>query len=147
MADILPPTADDPRFLAVLETLIPANAPFPSAADGDLPARVLEDIAAEAAEGRVQILLAALPTDFVVQSTGAREALLAETETKFPAEFATVLRHVYNAYYSAPLVRDVLEDVDGYPARPPNYAGYELDPFNDASLAAQRQRAPFWRKV
>ncbi len=147
MTEAKPPRADDPLFLAALETLIPENTPFPSAAAGDLPDRVLEDVVTEAGEEVLQIFLTALPEGLAAQDTEAREVSLNSMQSKFPAEFAAVLRHVYNAYYAAPQVREVLEGVDGYPARPPNYAGYELDPFDDGSLAIQRQRAPFWRKA
>ena len=140
MSDISSKTA------ALLRTLVPEEDGFPSAGDLDIPTRFAEDVAADANESLVLQLVNALPNNFATQSDADRESILRAVEVNQPAVFGGVLRHVYNAYYTNPTVRDILEKVDGYPARPPLYAGYEMEKFDPETLAVQRNRKPFWRK-
>lgn len=132
---------------ALLSTLVPAEDGFPAAGELDIPAAFAKDVATDGNEALVEQLLKALPDDFADQSDAVRENILKSVEANQPAVFGGVLRHVYNAYYINPVVRDVLEKVEGYPARPPMYAGYEMDKFDPESLIVQRKRKPFWRKA
>ncbi len=123
------------RLDAMLSTLLPAEAPWPSGASvaavvtADLPA---DDLAA---------LLAALPSEFAVGD----EAALRQVERDHAALFDRLVTACYLAYYTDPAVRAVLEQLTGYEARPPQPLGYALPPFDDALLDPQRRRAPFWR--
>lgn len=145
MADSI--TTTDAKTAALLSTLVPAEDGFPAAGDLDIPAAFAKDVAADGNEALVEQLLTALPDDFAAQSNENRETILKAAEADQPAVFGGVLRHVYNAYYVNPTVRDVLEKVEGYPARPPLYAGYEMEKFDPESLTVQRKRKPFWRKA
>ena len=48
---------------------------------------------------------------------------------------------------SDPRVRDVVEQVTGYEARPPQPLGYDLPPVDEALLSEVKKRKPFWRRV
>jgi hypothetical protein len=117
---------------AVLDTLLPGDADWPSA--GSLDGMAVE---AEAAP-----ILAALPAGFAAGD----EATLRAVEAAQPAAFERLVAAVYLAYYTHPAVRAALERVTGYEARPPQPLGYELPPFDESLLATQRKRAPFWRQ-
>ena len=132
---------------AVLETLVPAEDGFPAADEPQIQVAFKKDIAADGNENLLDRLLKALPEDFATRSGLERENALKVIEANDQATFGAVLRHVYNAYWSNQTVREVLERVDGYPARPPHYAGYEMKPFDQDSLAVQRKRMPFWREA
>jgi hypothetical protein len=60
--------------------------------------------------------------------------------------FDRLLIATYNMYYTDPTVRQVIERVTGYEARPPQPKGYQLEPFDEALLNKVRQRDPFWRQ-
>jgi hypothetical protein len=135
------------KLTAVLNTLIPAEDGFPPAGEAAIQATFAKDVAADGNEVLVVQLLNALPDDFASRSSSDREHILKSVEAEQGAMFGAVLRHVYNAYWSNQTVREQLEKVEGYPARPPLYAGYEMDPFDPETLAVQRKREPFWRKA
>jgi|GEM_PF-1552496 hypothetical protein len=135
------------KTAALLSTLVPAEDGFPAAGELDIPGAFAKDVAADGNEALVEQLLKALPDDFADQSDANRENVLKSIEADQSAVFGSVLRHVYNAYYTNPTVREVLEKAEGYPARPPLYAGYEMDTFDPESLTVQRKRKPFWRKA
>ena len=122
------------RLAAVLATLIPGSAEWPSGAT--VAGMVAADLA-----GAEAPVLAALPGDF---AAGDEEVLKA-IEAANPAAFERVVTALYIAYYTDPAVRRVLEARTGYEARPPQPLGYELPPFDDTLLDRQRERAPFWR--
>ncbi|MBV8913186.1 MAG: hypothetical protein JOZ05_09135 [Acetobacteraceae bacterium] len=128
--------APTPANLAsVLATLLPAEPPFPSGA------LVAETVAADlGADGLA--LLAELPPNFAAGDEGA----LRKLEAQFPEVFDRLVRAAYLAYYTNPDIRRVLEQVAGYPARPPQPLGYELPPFDDAMLDRQRRAPPIWRE-
>jgi len=60
--------------------------------------------------------------------------------------FDRLLVATYNMYYTDPTVRQVIERVTGYEARPPQPKGYQLEPFDKALLNKVLQRDPFWRQ-
>ncbi len=68
-------------------------------------------------------------------------------EVAEPALVGVAVLLAYNAYYTDARVLDVVASRTGYVARPPQPEGFELEPFDEASLARQRAREPFWRKV
>jgi hypothetical protein len=126
---------------SVLTTLLPGDADWPGAGTLDgLAAQVAADAPSEA-------LLAALPAGFAALPAEAREAALRDVEAAEPAAFERLVAATYLAYYTHDAVRDVLERVTGYEARPPQPLGYDLPPFDDSLLETQRRRAPFWREA
>jgi hypothetical protein len=62
-------------------------------------------------------------------------------EHENPVEFAALITYAYNVYYSAPGVLSMLEEMQGYPARPPLYVGYKLSEFDESLLEPQRRRS------
>lgn len=147
MSNLSVKPSDVRTLTAVLNALIPADQGFPAAGSEDIQVAFAKDVAADGNQDLVFRLLRALPEDFMSRSPADREEALRGVEADQPAVFGAVLRHVYNAYWSNPAVREVLEQVEGYPARPPLYEGYELEKFDPDVLAVQRERAPFWRKT
>ncbi len=143
------PAAPDPlgRLAAVLDQLIPPEAPWPGAGAMGLAEAVLDDAEVDGNGETVDALLALLPSSFEDAAGAVQLRMLRAVEAEHAAAFGTLLRHAYNVYYSHPKVLAVLEAESGYPARPPLYAGYAMDPFDPAALATQRQRQPFWRKT
>jgi len=118
---------------ALLATLLPGDAAFPSGAS--VAAALADDPA-------LAVVLGALPDGF----TAGDEAALRLVEAAHPAAFERAVAAVYIAYYTDPAVRDAVERVTGYPNRPPQPLGYELPPFDERLLDQQKQRAPFWRE-
>jgi hypothetical protein len=129
---------EDP-LAAILDTLLPGSPEgWPSA--GALAGKLREEPDAAA-------IIAALPPDFAMRDVDAREAALRTIETAHPAEFDRLVNATYLAYYTDPGVRQVIERLTGYEARPPQPLGYELEPFDERLLDNQKKRAPFWRKA
>ncbi len=64
-------------------------------------------------------------------------------ETGIPEQFAGFLELIYSAYYTDSRVHERV----GWVGRPPQPAGFELDPWDDSVLENIRSREPFWRKV
>lgn len=122
---------------ALLDTLLPGDSAFPPV--GSLPG-VAEHVAGAAAP-----VLAALPADFAALPPDAREAVLRAIEAAAPQAFERMVTASYLAYYAVSAVQAVLQRDYGYAARPPQPAGHDLPPFDDALLARQRQRTPLWR--
>jgi hypothetical protein len=131
------------RLDAVLDTLLPGDADWPSGGALDLEATIEGDLGVEA----LSALLDRLPPDFAAGDADRREAMLHAIEANQPDGFARLVDAAYLAYYTAPRVRAVIERVTGYEARPPQPLGYALEPFDERLLETQKQRAPFWRKA
>lgn len=135
------------RLSGVLSTLVPGGDGFPSAGSPDICQAMMADTAVDNETELVTTTLSKLPADFETQDEAKRVSELERLQESEPRGFTALLRHTYHTYYTAPEVRDVLEAMDGYPARPPHYAGYELDAFDVESLAVQKKRKPFWRSA
>ena len=133
----------DDALAAILATLLPGDGEWPAAAGLDLAAAVRGDLD----PGQLAALVAALPADFVAGDADAREGRLRAIEAAQPAAFERLVGAAYLAYYTHPAVRAVIERTTGYAARPPQPLGYALEPFDEALLARQKQRAPFWRRT
>jgi hypothetical protein len=133
-------------FAAVLESLLPGAGAWPGA-----PALGLEADAwrlAATVDGHVDTVrttLDELGPEFASLDASEREARLRALEAGDPARFAVLKLLAYDAYYTHPAVLAVLEQRCGYPARPPQPDGHELEPFDESRLHRQRQREPFWR--
>jgi hypothetical protein len=129
---------------AVLDHLLPANGALPAAGELGLAAQV-----EEAVQTRPQVgtLLDELPDGFVELADGAQDGILRGLEQRAPASFTELVELVYSAYYTDQRVLEHIEQSTGYPARPPQPEGYELEPFDDAVLATIRRRGPLFRTV
>jgi hypothetical protein len=138
------------------ERLIPAAGPWPSAADVDaqmyadncaarspllrsmlLRAVDLVDRAARAAHGQ----------GFADSSEDERDELLAEVEGGDDALlFDLVLELVFEGYYRAPAVLDVVEERTGFKVMAP-VEGVELEPFDESLLKRVKGLPPLLREV
>lgn len=137
------------RLTALLDTLLPGDGgDWPAAGAHGLAvhaARLADDMlgGAEAMAG----VLGALPKGFVDLPQLRREEFLHEIEAQDAARFDAVITAAYNAYYTDPAIRDIIERLTGYPNRPPQPEGYVLDPFDESLLDAVKARGPIWRLV
>jgi hypothetical protein len=142
------PKIDPTNLRQVLARLLPGDGTWPNAGELELDGAVLEHLATmpELAE-QVARALSALADDAVTQGGNALDEALKSVEAKHPDDFAGLLLAAYAAYYTDSRVRNVIEKVTGYEARPPQPLGYELPPFDEALLANMKNRKPFWRQV
>lgn len=134
---------------AVLDTLLPGDgSDWPAAGAHGLAAKTRE-MAALHLEGATLLnsLLDRLPNGFPAFTPDEREAHLAELEASEPRMFAVALSAAYNAYYTDPDIRDIVERVCGYECRPPQPLGYDLTPFDESLLDKVKARGPLWREV
>jgi hypothetical protein len=139
----------DPRLLALLDTLLPGDgSDWPAAGARGLGPRLAE-MAALAPGGPEALaeVLAALPDGFAGAGAETREAALTRIEADRADAVAQVVTAAYNAYYTDPAVRDVIERLTGYENRPPQPLGYDLPPFDTRLLDAVKARGPIWRAV
>ena len=74
-----------------------------------------------------------------------KDATLREFEAEDPQNFERLVTAAYNAYYTDPAVRDVIERLTGYENRPPQPLGFTLEPFDERLLESVKKRKPFWR--
>lgn len=138
----------EPRT-ALLDTLLPGDgADWPAAGAHGLAERMSE-LAAGIPDGAeaLTFVLNALPKGFSDLSPEAREDVLRGIEAEMPQRFEVVVTAAYNAYYTDPVVRDVIERLTGYENRPPQPQGYSLEPFDESLLDAVKARGPIWRSV
>lgn len=137
------------RLSHVLSRLLPGDSSgWPAGGTLGIEPLLLED-AARTPEGAAAVaaVLAALPTVFEQLPDLDKDAALKAREAADPDAFSRLVASAYNAYYTCPAVLTVLEKLTGYAARPPQPLGYDLPPFDEALLAKQKQRAPFWRRT
>ncbi len=137
------------RLIALLNTLLPGDgADWPSAGSDAMAARTIE--LARGAPGvsdALTAILNALPDDFGTLQQTQREDILRGIEADRADQFDAVVTVSYNAYYTTPRIRDVIERLTGYENRPPQPLGYELEPFDESLLDAVKARGPIWRPV
>ena len=134
---------------AVLDTLLPGDGiDWPAAGAHGLAAKTREMAALHpAGASQLNALLDRLQDGFPAFSADKREAHLAELEKREPRMFAVALSAAYNAYYTDPEIRDIIERICGYENRPPQPQGYELPPFDESLLDRVKARGPLWREV
>ena len=130
---------------AAMDRLIPAVDNLAAAgAMGLLP--MVDSMAASqtAYQGSLARFEAALSRvdGFQSLSAQAQDAAISGIESAIPADFAAVLQLVYIAYYSHPEVAARI----GWRSGPLQPLGFELPPFDEASLQIVRRRKPFWRQ-
>lgn len=141
-------TAHD-LLVVLLDTLLPGDgADWPAAGQHGLAAKT-RDMAALQPGGPDALgdMLAMLPADFAARDQADRETALQRIENDRPETFDRVVTAAYNAYYTDPGIRDVIERLTGYENRPPQPLGYELPPFDESLLDQVRARGPIWRPV
>jgi hypothetical protein len=134
---------------ALLDSLLPGDgADWPAAGAHGLAARTtaLANGVPNGAEALAAIL-AALPNGFDTLAQPQREAVLRRIEAQDAPRFDAVVTATYNAYYTDPAIRDIIERMTGYPNRPPQPEGYALDPFDESLLDGVKARGPIWRSV
>ena len=139
---------DAKRLRAVLGVLLPGDDPWPSATALELERAVLARLAAlPEVAAAIGTVLSTLADDAIANGGADLEDALGAVERDNEEAFAALVFAAYASYYSDARVRRVMEDVTGYEARPPQPAGYELPPFDEALLETMRKREPFWRRV
>ncbi|MBT4739533.1 MAG: hypothetical protein HN793_04130 [Rhodospirillaceae bacterium] len=132
---------------AVMNAILPGGDGFPSARPQRFGSAMMADAAKDNDTEMVRDLLSKLPETFVALEPGDQVAALQTLEASETVAFSKMIRHAYHAYYTDSDVRSAIEEITGYPARPPHFEGYEMEPFDAKVVAVQRQREPFWRKV
>jgi len=134
---------------ALLDTMLPGDgADWPAAGAHGLAAR-LQELVAGVPDGPkgLTTVLTALPKGFADLDQDHREVALRAIETDMPQPFDAVVTAAYNAYYTDPAVRDVIERLTGYENRPPQPEGYTLEPFDESLLDKVKARGRIWRPV
>lgn len=136
-------------LVALLDTLLPGDgSDWPAAGQHGLADRT-RDLAPLFPGGKeaLETILAALPEGFADNPQEARESLLKAIEAAEPEAFEKAVAAAYNAYYTDPGIRDVIERLTGYENRPPQPKGYDLPPFDESLLDQVKARGPTWRRV
>jgi hypothetical protein len=121
---------------ALAGAVLPGDARFPSAAALPVAERIIERLTHDPVDAEVFARL--------VERTdaGATPEAALRTLTTDPAALQRALQCVYAAYYEQPPVRRLLEDLHGYPDRPPQPLGYRpLEGSEQLARLAQRAAA------
>jgi Gluconate 2-dehydrogenase subunit 3 len=133
----------------VLNRLVPASGAFPAAGDLGLVEHL--DRAAGAIPGSRRLLLEGLRQiemlggrwgGFAALHGEEQDAVLREVEKGHPRPFEALLEQTYSAYYSHPMVVQLL-GVEG----PPQPLGFPLEPFDSGLTENVRRRAPIYRRA
>lgn len=136
-------------FPVLLDTLLPGDSgDWPAAGTHGLAERSRK-LAAEMPGGTeaMETILKSLPEDFSDTAAAQRELQLREIEAAQPDAFGKLVTAAYNAYYTDPAIRDIIERLTGYENRPPQPQGYALPPFDESLLDQVKARGPIWRPV
>jgi hypothetical protein len=142
------PSPDRAFLTAVLDTLVPAEPPWPAA--GALGCAEAVEQLSRASDSHWIALAACLaairelcaPATFAALDPDRRESLLLEVESALPAQFSLLAELAYSAYYLRPEAHAAC----GYQG-PPQPLGYSLPPFDPARLNRQRRKPPLWRSA
>lgn len=127
---------------ALLDTLIPGDADFPSAGSLDLHEALLAHDRFGAPYAAVSGLL---PEGFADLPAEARARHVAEIEAREPDLFNGLIVGVYSLYYTHADVSAVIERLTGHTARPPQPDGHPLEPFDPRLVAIPARRAGLYR--
>lgn len=128
---------DQALLAVVLDRILPANGDLAGAGGLGFGAGIAAEVAAP--------VLGALPAGFVDLGTAAQTAALEAVEAARPAPFHELVRFAYVAYYRDGRVLARIERATGYPSRPPQPLGYELEPFDESLLDVVKARGPQYR--
>lgn len=125
---------------ALLDTLLPGGAGFPSAsAAGIASAMTSEEERRLLASARF-----ALPSDFLDRGEGGRIMAVEALETRLGKDFDALVVAAYSRYYTSASVLEVITSTTGY-RHPPQPFGYDLAVFDDAVVSKARTNPPSWR--
>lgn len=132
----------------LVETMIPGDADWPSAADvgvqGLLGLRLIDSFGEDGFD-RIVAALVGCGAPFAGKDADAREAIVARFEAADPKRFATVRLAVYTGYYEHPAVVAAVAALGmPYKARPV-LGGYELPPFDPANDTPRHGRGAYIR--
>ena len=136
-------------LVILLDTLLPGDgSDWPAAGQHGLADRT-RDLAALFPGGSeaLETILTALPKCFTHNAQDMRETQLKAIEDTQPEAFEKTVSAAYNAYYTDPGIRDIIERLTGYENRPPQPEGYDLPPFDESLLDQVKARGPIWREV
>lgn len=128
---------DRALLVAVLDRLLPPNGGLAGAGGLGLAGQVPDSAA--------QPILDQLPADFLALDAAGQRAALKAAEAATPAPFHELVRFAYVAYYRDARVLAGIELATGYPNRPPQPLGYEMEPFDESILEVVRSRGPQYR--
>ncbi len=133
---------------AIVDCLLPGdNQHWPAASALGLSARVASHLRqSEDGEQMLTQLFQLTQPSFEDLTQAQRIKHLEHLEQTESTLFERLLTASYNMYYTEPVVRQVIERLTGYAARPPQPKGYSLEPFDESLLNKVRQRDPFWRQ-
>jgi hypothetical protein len=144
---------------AVLDRLVPPHDDLPGAGSLDtsgarngIVSFLERTLAGDAALRRLfldglRAIEIAAGSPFTSLDADQRDTVLRQVEIAEPAFFAALVNHTYRGYYTHPRVLRHLEATHGYANRPPQPLGHAVPPWDEALLARQRDRVPFWRKT
>ena len=134
----------------VLDQLIPGSDDFPGAGELGV-ARHLEGVAStDPGLGRLlQDGLAAIESAsrrmhsaaFAELGDDRKVEVLRAVEAESPQSFAMLVRHGYAGYYSNRRVIELM----GLEVRPPQPLGFDLEPFDPATVEHVKERGKIWR--
>lgn len=133
---------------AVLNSIIPGDGrDWPAAGDHGIGTKVLDFLQLKK-DGMDCIgqVFSTCGSDFCNIDCTLQAERLSNVEASKPEAFETLLVATYNMYYTDPEIRQIIERLTGYEARPPQPLGYEMEPFDEKLLDTVRKRKPFWRK-
>ena len=128
---------DHDVLVAVLDRLLPPN--------GDLPGAGGLGLAGQVPDSAAKPILDQLPADFLARDAAGQRDALKAAEAATPAFFHELVRFAYVAYYRDARVLAGIELATGYPNRPPQPLGYEMEPFDESILEVVRSRGPQYR--
>jgi hypothetical protein len=128
---------DQTLLVTVLDRLLPPNGDLAGAGGLGLAAQVPATAAAP--------ILDALPDDFLALDAAGQVAALQAVEAANRLGFHELVRFAYVAYYRDSRVLARIELATGYPDRPPQPLGYEMEPFDESLLDVVKSRGPQYR--
>lgn len=140
------PRSGRERMERVLDRLVPAVGDLPAAGAMGLLPEVERMAASSAGYNRSLVRFAqqlSLLENFQTLPASDQDSAIRAIEAAMPIDFAAVLELVYIAYYGRPEVSARI----GWRTGPLQPLGFELPPFDEASLKTVRQRQPFWRRA
>ena len=133
---------------ALLNCLIPGDADnWPAAGNHGIAPQVLAFLQQQTNGLKsMETVFEECGADFCEVNQPVQVERLSNVETLHSEAFETILTATYNMYYSDPDIRQIIERLTGYEARPPQPMGYEMESFDERLLDTVRKREPFWRK-
>lgn len=127
---------------ALLDTLIPGDADFPTAGAVGLHDALVMHVRFAKPYAQIRLLL---HDDFEQQSPEERTRALSQVERQHPSFFNGLIIGAYSLYYTNPKVAAVIERLTGHTARSPQPAGHPLTPFDPRLVTIPAARTQLYR--